>query len=62
MSVSCSNCGQEWPRDPAEQVPCPVCRAPVGRKCKRPSEHGTWGGQPHPARDQAAMNAGLLKK
>lgn len=61
MSVQCRNCGEEWPRDPALEVPCPVCRARVGAKCKRPSQHGVWGGQPHAERDQAAMDAGFLR-
>ncbi len=61
-SVSCSRCGQEWPRDPALEVKCPTCQMPVGRKCRRPSEHNVWGGELHAARDQAAMDAGLLKK
>lgn len=55
MSVTCHRCGQEWPRDPALEVECPTCHAPVGRPCVRPSEHKTWGGQPHPERDRLAM-------
>lgn len=53
--VSCSNCGQQWPRDPALEVRCPTCNATVGVKCKRPSGHGVWGGQPHDERDRLAM-------
>jgi hypothetical protein len=58
MSVSCVNCGQEWPRDPALEVPCPTCHAPIGVKCRRPSGHGC---ELHASRDQAAMDAGCLR-
>jgi hypothetical protein len=54
--VKCSACGQEWPRDPALEVECPVCRAGVGVPCKRPSGHETFGSQPHPDRDRLAMH------
>ena len=57
MTVSCSNCGQSWERDPALEVSCPVCHADVGERCKRPSGHTVWGGQPHPERDRLAMQA-----
>ncbi len=55
MSVSCSNCGQTWPRDPALEVACPTCNRPVGKACVRPSQHETYGRQPHAARDRLAM-------
>jgi len=55
MTVSCTHCGQSWPRDPALEVPCPVCNAEVGIRCRRPSGHIVWGGQPHPERDRLAM-------
>lgn len=58
MPVSCSTCGEEWPRDPALEVPCPTCHAPVGVKCRRPSGHGCV---LHASRDQAAMDAGFLR-
>jgi DNA-directed RNA polymerase subunit RPC12/RpoP len=61
MTVRCANCGDEWERDPALEVACPQCGAKVGCKCKRPSQHGVWGGQPHASRDQAAMDAGFLR-
>lgn len=61
MSVTCSRCGQTWPRDPALQVECPTCRAPAGRACRRPSGHPLMTDpRIHPDRDRAAMNAGLL--
>ena len=62
MVVTCSRCGQEWPRDPALEVSCPVCRAPVGQRCRRPSGHGVFGRGLHVARDEAAMRAGYLAK
>lgn len=62
MTVSCERCGEVWPRDPALEVECPHCRAGVGKPCKRPSEHGIFGGGVHAARDQAAMDAGLLQR
>lgn len=52
--VRCHACGQTWPRDPALEVPCPTCRAGVGRKCRRPSGHEAWGGV-HAERDLLAM-------
>lgn len=61
-AVICSRCGEEWARDPALEVPCPTCSAPIGLNCKRPSGHGVWGDQPHAARDEAAMKAGLLRR
>lgn len=57
--VACSRCGQSWPRDPALEVICPQCHAPIGTPCHRPSGHGC---ALHAARDQAAMDAGKLVK
>ena len=62
MTIKCSRCGEEWPRDPALEVKCPTCNAPVGIKCKRPSEHTVFGGQPHAARDRLAMEKGFMEK
>lgn len=59
--VHCLRCGQEWPRDPALEVACPLCRAPVGRACRRPSQHEVYGGAVHSARDQAALDAGFVQ-
>jgi hypothetical protein len=58
MSVTCSECGESWPRDPALEVPCPTCHARGGVRCRRPSGHPC---ELHHARDQAAMDAGLLR-
>lgn len=58
--VSCSRCGERWPRDPAYEVACPTCRAAIGKPCMRPSEHKAV--SIHASRDRAAMKAGLLKK
>lgn len=57
MTVRCNRCGQEWPRDPALEVPCPTCRAAAGQKCRRPSGHACG---IHVERDQAALETGLL--
>lgn len=56
----CGRCGQEWPRDPAVEVPCPVCGAAAGRWCRRPSGHKAM--DLHAARDQAALDAGVLHR
>jgi hypothetical protein len=58
MTVTCSNCGEEWPRDPALEVPCPTCHAPVRVKCRGPSGHPC---ELHASRDRAAMGAGFLR-
>jgi hypothetical protein len=50
--VTCENCGQTWPRDPALEVRCPTCRAAIGQLCKRPSGHGC---DVHASRDHLAM-------
>lgn len=55
MTVSCNNCGEEWPRDPVLEVECPMCRADVGEKCKRPSEHSGGFVHPHSAREKRAL-------
>lgn len=51
----CTLCGQTWPRDPAVEVPCPTCHAPIGRNCRRPSGHPIPGDKIHPGRDHLAM-------
>jgi predicted RNA-binding Zn-ribbon protein involved in translation (DUF1610 family) len=61
MTVQCSKCGQEWPRDPALEVTCPTCHAPVGVRCRRPSGHGGNFVSVHPARDREAMHRGFLR-
>ncbi len=60
MTVICmkENCGREWPRDPALEIPCPTCRAGVGKRCKRPSGHVVFNKGVHAARDLAADAAG----
>lgn len=32
-------CDRWWPRDPAFEIVCPDCHAPVGSPCRRPSGH-----------------------
>jgi hypothetical protein len=51
-------CAIAWPRDPALEVACPTCSAPIGVRCRRPSGHRVWGGEPHDARDILADRAG----
>lgn len=60
MTVPCGRrqCGKTWPRDPALEVACPSCPAKVGQRCRRPSGHGVFGGEPHDARDILAYRAG----
>lgn len=61
--IRCESCGQEWPRDPALEVECPVCHAKPGQKCRvpRPSEYvhsAAFAGLPpwgHNERDILAM-------
>lgn len=48
------NCGREWPRDPALEVQCPECRAPIGSPCKRPSGHPVFARGVHGRRDLLA--------
>lgn len=43
-------------------VACPHCRAKPGSPCKRPSEHSTFGGEPHAGRVAAAEAANKAKK
>jgi predicted RNA-binding Zn-ribbon protein involved in translation (DUF1610 family) len=66
MTVSCSACGQEWPRDPALELKCPTCNARPGTYCSQPRPSGhrvRFGGTLiHPGRDQLAMDMGLLQR
>lgn len=55
--VRCELCGQQWPRDPALEVACPICLAPAGVKCRRPSGHPC---DLHAARDRRALDLGLI--
>jgi len=58
----CERCGQTWPVHPFSLVPCPICHAKVGQRCLRPSDHsGPFVGY-HVAREQAAIDAGILQK
>lgn len=56
--VCLRGCGRSWPRDPALEVECPTCRAPIGSPCRRPSGHPIFGGSPHAARDLLADREG----
>jgi hypothetical protein len=53
-----SGCPVTWPRDPVLEVVCPTCSAPIGQKCRRPSGHRVFGGEPHPERDILADRSG----
>ena len=53
--VVCNICGQEWDRDPALMVSCPVCNAQPGKLCVRPSGHAVFGKGVHDARDRKSM-------
>ena len=60
--VSCTDCGHEFEIDPVFTVPCPACRAPAGRNCKRPSGHPIMSATRfHDARDIAADDAGAYE-
>jgi hypothetical protein len=61
-AATCRSCGETWARDPRLEVPCPSCRVGVGARCVRPSGHTTFGGQPHEAREEAAIVAGFLSR
>jgi len=61
--VTCHACGEEWPRHPALEVECPVCRAHVGVHCKKPSGHAFWrNALPHVEREQRAVDAGKMTR
>lgn len=51
-------CSLTWPRDPALEVDCPDCAAPVGVGCRRPSGHSGGFVELHGSRDLAADAAG----
>jgi len=61
-TVTCANCGQEWPRHPCLDVICPLCQAAVGQRCRRPSGHAGPFVDFHVDREQAALDAGILRK
>lgn len=62
MAYQCSNCGEEWETHPFLQLPCPTCHAPAGAWCRRPSGHSGPFTDIHVAREQAVLDAGLVKK
>ena len=51
--VTCKLCGEEWKRDPALEVVCPSCSAPIGARCRRPSGHSC---PIHAPRDRLALD------
>jgi len=58
MTVICSFCGDQWPRDPALEVRCPSCDRGPGRRCVRPSGHEC---DVHAERDRLALEQGWIK-
>ena len=59
MTVTCRNTDLTFDRDPALEVPCPMCSADVGQGCKRPSG---WSGpfvKPHRDRDLLMLAKGI---
>lgn len=50
---TCDGCGDRFETDPRLAVECPDCHAPIGSKCRRPSEHVT--DVPHRARRALAF-------
>jgi len=59
MSAQCTYCGKTWERDPRLEVPCPTCRAGVGKRCRRPSEHEC---SIHRSREEKAVVEGFLSR
>lgn len=58
-AARCVACGATWPRDPALEVGCPVCRSPRGVPCNlasssRRTRHS------HATREQAAVAGGFM--
>lgn len=60
VTVTCGDCRVElaFPRDPAREVPCLDCGAPIGSPCRKPSGHRMWRNVVHASRDVAALEAG----
>ena len=58
MTVTCLNCRETYPYDPALGVPCRMCQAPAGMKCRRPSGHDC---ELHIARDALALKQGKVR-
>ena len=61
MTAICHFCGQQWPRHPALEVECPQCGARSGQDCIRPSGHAGPFVEPHAAREQTAVDQGVLE-
>lgn len=61
MTAICHACGQQWPRHPALKVECPQCGSKSGQDCFRPSGHAGPFVEPHAAREQVAVDRGVLE-
>jgi hypothetical protein len=59
IPVWCSKCGQEHEQDPTFEVKCPVCNAPPGQYCRRPSGHSGPFVAFHAERDLVAARLGF---
>ena len=57
--VRCLRCGQEYPTDPPFEIFCPVCHAPPGQYCRRPSGHSGPFVAFHAERDLEAARQGF---
>jgi hypothetical protein len=60
MSWQCETCGETWEKHPVLAVPCPTCRVRAGAWCRRPSGHRAMA--LHVAREQAALDSGILHR
>jgi hypothetical protein len=57
--VPCLTCRHIFPQDPPFEVECPMCLAPAGQYCKRPSGHQGPFNAFHAERDLEALRAGF---
>jgi hypothetical protein len=57
--VCCLRCGQEYKQDPPFEIECPVCHAPPGQYCRRPSGHSGPFVAFHAERDLEAARLGF---
>lgn len=59
-NVTCNGCGRFYPVHPCMLVACPECRAKVGSRCRRPSEHEA--ANFHVGREREAVIAGHMER
>jgi hypothetical protein len=58
----CRRYGRAWALDPRCVTECPVCGAPPGSPCRRPSGHSGPMVESHAGREQLAVDRGLLER